>query len=74
MPRGGVWRGRVFGDTLRSNDVMIGLARKSGFNFIAIPTTGSWCASRNISTTRRGIFLARAGGLSGVALSGAAAN
>ena len=25
---------RVFGDTLRSNDVMIGLARKSGFNFI----------------------------------------
>jgi GNAT superfamily N-acetyltransferase len=29
--------GRVFGDTLRSNDVMIGLARKSGFNFIRHP-------------------------------------
>jgi GNAT superfamily N-acetyltransferase len=29
--------GRVFGDTLRSNDVMIGLARKSGFNFIHHP-------------------------------------
>jgi len=28
---------RVFGDTLRSNDVMIGLARKSGFNFIRHP-------------------------------------
>jgi hypothetical protein len=24
---------RMFGDTLRSNDVMIGLARKSGFAF-----------------------------------------
>jgi GNAT superfamily N-acetyltransferase len=29
--------GRVFGDTLRSNDVMIGLARKSGFNFMRHP-------------------------------------
>ena len=29
--------GRVFGDTLRSNDVMIGLARKSGFAFIRHP-------------------------------------
>jgi GNAT superfamily N-acetyltransferase len=29
--------GRVFGDTLRSNDVMIGLARKSGFSFIRHP-------------------------------------
>jgi GNAT superfamily N-acetyltransferase len=28
---------RVFGDTLRSNDVMIGLARRSGFNFIRHP-------------------------------------
>ncbi|THD68236.1 MAG: GNAT family N-acetyltransferase [Bradyrhizobium sp.] len=30
----------VFGDTLRSNDVMIGLARKSGFAFA--PTPGDW--------------------------------
>jgi GNAT superfamily N-acetyltransferase len=29
--------GRVFGDTLRSNDVMIGLARKLGFNFLRHP-------------------------------------
>jgi GNAT superfamily N-acetyltransferase len=29
--------GRVFGDTLRSNDVMIGLARKSGFAFLRHP-------------------------------------
>ena len=28
---------RVFGDTLRSNDVMMGLARKSGFTFIRHP-------------------------------------
>ena len=28
---------RLFGDTLRSNDVMIGLARKSGFAFAAQP-------------------------------------
>lgn len=31
---------RLFGDTLRSNDVMIGLARKSGFDFMASP--GDW--------------------------------
>lgn len=31
---------RVSGDTLRSNDVMIGLARKSGFAFTANP--GDW--------------------------------
>jgi len=28
---------RLFGDTLRSNDVMIGLARKSGFGFVRNP-------------------------------------
>jgi GNAT superfamily N-acetyltransferase len=28
---------RVFGDTLRSNDVMLGLARKSGFAFASTP-------------------------------------
>jgi GNAT superfamily N-acetyltransferase len=32
--------GRLFGDTLRSNDVMIGLARKSGFAFANSP--GDW--------------------------------
>ena len=32
--------GRLFGDTLRSNDVMIGLARKSGFAFA--PTPDDW--------------------------------
>ena len=30
----------MFGDTLRSNDAMIGLARKSGFNFL--PSPGDW--------------------------------
>lgn len=28
---------RLFGDTLRANDAMIGLARKSGFGFVANP-------------------------------------
>ena len=32
--------GRVFGDTLRSNDAMIGVARKSGYSFV--PTPGDW--------------------------------
>jgi RimJ/RimL family protein N-acetyltransferase len=31
---------RLFGDTLRSNDVMMGLARKSGFSFTLSP--GDW--------------------------------
>ena len=31
---------RIFGDTLRSNTAMIGLARKSGYDFIASP--GDW--------------------------------
>jgi RimJ/RimL family protein N-acetyltransferase len=31
---------RLFGDTLRSNEAMIGLARKSGFSFINSP--GDW--------------------------------
>jgi GNAT superfamily N-acetyltransferase len=31
---------RLFGDTLRSNDVMIGLARKSGYAFM--PSPGDW--------------------------------
>ena len=32
--------GRLFGDTLRSNDAMISLARKSGYAFVASP--GDW--------------------------------
>ena len=32
--------GRLFGETLRSNDAMIGLARKSGFDFTKAP--GDW--------------------------------
>jgi GNAT superfamily N-acetyltransferase len=35
---------RLFGDTLRSNDVMIGLARKSGFAFTNSP--GDWKLAR----------------------------
>jgi hypothetical protein len=31
---------RLFGDTLRSNDVMLGLARKSGYSFAS--TAGDW--------------------------------
>jgi GNAT superfamily N-acetyltransferase len=30
----------IFGDTLRSNDAMIGVARKSGYSFV--PTPGDW--------------------------------
>jgi RimJ/RimL family protein N-acetyltransferase len=30
----------IFGDTLRSNDAMIGVARKSGYAFV--PTPGDW--------------------------------
>jgi GNAT superfamily N-acetyltransferase len=32
--------GHIFGDTLRSNDAMIGVARKSGYSFV--PTPGDW--------------------------------
>jgi RimJ/RimL family protein N-acetyltransferase len=32
--------GRLFGDTLRSNEAMIGLARKSGYAFM--PSPGDW--------------------------------
>ncbi len=53
---------RLFGDTLRSNDVMIGLARKSGFPLPTALATGSWSASKNISSARRRRFPARAGG------------
>ena len=31
---------RLFGDTLRSNEAMIGLARKSGYAFL--PSPGDW--------------------------------
>ncbi len=60
---------RLFGDTLRSNDSMIGLARKSGYAFTASP--GDWklvrfqkpihvepqeipCASWRLAATSRG--------------------
>jgi GNAT superfamily N-acetyltransferase len=66
---------RLFGDTLRSNDVMIGLARKSGFDFTASP--GDWklvrfekqiglapqeipCASWRIATERAALSVAAA--------------
>jgi RimJ/RimL family protein N-acetyltransferase len=48
--------GRLFGDTLRSNDVMIGLARKSGFAFTNSP--GDWKLVRfekHIDTARQEI-------------------
>jgi GNAT superfamily N-acetyltransferase len=32
--------GHIFGDTLRSNDAMIGVARKAGYAFV--PTPGDW--------------------------------
>jgi GNAT superfamily N-acetyltransferase len=47
---------RLFGDTLRSNDVMIGLARKSGFAFANSP--GDWKLVRfekHIDTARQEI-------------------
>ena len=42
---------RLFGDTLRSNDVMIGLARKSGFAFT--PSPGDWKLVRFRKAYRR---------------------
>lgn len=36
--------GRIFGDTLRSNDAMIALARKAGYAFTATP--GDWKLTR----------------------------
>jgi GNAT superfamily N-acetyltransferase len=47
---------RAFGDTLRSNDVMLGLARKSGFAFA--PSPGDWKLVRfekHIDTARQDI-------------------
>ena len=69
--------GRLFGDTLRSNDVMIGLARKSGFAFTNSP--GDWklvrfekhidaepkdipCASWRLAAASRQLFPALAVG------------
>ena len=65
---------RLFGDTLRSNDVMIGLARKSGFAFTNSP--GDWklvrfekhidvepkdipCASWRLAAASRQVFPAQ---------------
>ena len=36
--------GHIFGDTLRSNDAMIGVARKAGYAFV--PTPGDWKSVR----------------------------
>jgi GNAT superfamily N-acetyltransferase len=67
---------RLFGDTLRSNDVMIGLARKSGFAFTLSP--GDWKLVRfqkHIEVAPQGIPCAswRPAAVS-LALSGALAN
>jgi RimJ/RimL family protein N-acetyltransferase len=67
---------RLFGDTLRSNDVMIGLARKSGFAFTLSP--GDWKLVRfekHIEVAPQGIPCAswRLAAAS-LALSGALAN
>ena len=48
---------RLFGDTLRSNDAMISLARKSGFAFAPARTTGSWCAFEKQSPAPEGYSL-----------------
>jgi GNAT superfamily N-acetyltransferase len=67
---------RLFGDTLRSNDVMIGLARKSGFDFA--PNPDDWKLVRfekHIDTASQDIPCAswRLAAAS-LALSGASAN
>ena len=55
---------RLFGDTLRSNEAMIGAGPQVRLCLHAtIPTTGSWCASKSTSTSRRRKFPAPAGGL-----------
>ena len=54
---------RLFGDTLRSNDVMMVLHASPASPSRSARATGDWCASKNISTSRRRRFLARAGDL-----------
>jgi len=51
---------RIFGDTLRSNEQMIALARKAGYPSRRAPATGSWCASKSRSISSRAISPARA--------------
>ncbi len=67
---------RLFGDTLRSNDAMIGLARKSGFGFAANPE--DWKLVRfekHIDTAPQDIPCASWRiAAAGLALSGASAN
>jgi len=68
--------GRLFGDTLRSNDAMIGLARKSGFGFV--PNPEDWKLVRfekPIDTAPQDIPCASWRiAAAGLAMSGAAAN
>jgi RimJ/RimL family protein N-acetyltransferase len=67
---------RLFGDTLRSNDAMIGLARKSGFGFV--PNPEDWKLVRfekQLDTAPQDIPCASWRiAAAGLALSGAAAN
>ena len=53
---------RLFGDTLRCNEVMIALARKSGFAFTTSPSDWKLVQFRSRSTSRRRKFPVRAGG------------
>ena len=53
---------RLFGDTLRSNGAMLGLARKMGFDFHRRRATGNRSGWKSRSATRRRKFPAPAGG------------
>src|SRR6185437_9844245 len=53
---------QLLGDTLRSNEAMIGLARNQALPLRRAPTTGSWFASSRRSPLRLRIFPAPAGG------------
>jgi GNAT superfamily N-acetyltransferase len=68
---------RLLGDTLRSNDAMLGLARKSGFSFA--PSPGDWKLVRfekHIDTAPQDIPCAswRLAAAASLALGGASAN
>ena len=52
---------RLFGDTLRSNEAMIAWPASPATPSPPAPTTGSWCASKSRSTSRRRTFPAPAG-------------
>src|SRR3954471_15469341 len=54
---------RIFGDTLRSNDAMIAVARKAGYRFVASPGDWKLVRSKSRSTSPRKTSPAPAGGL-----------